>query len=118
MMGMELLVAVRERLPIVFAVFNDGRYNMVHHGHRTLFGHEARFDAPWVDFALWARSMGMVGLRVDRSDDLTPERLATATESGGPVVLDVRIDPEVRLRGAGRLESLQHMSAASPGAAL
>ncbi|MEI9948167.1 MAG: thiamine pyrophosphate-binding protein [Pseudomonadota bacterium] len=38
MVGMEALVALKYRLPIVFAVFNDARYNMVYHGYRQVFG--------------------------------------------------------------------------------
>lgn len=115
MAGMEALVAVRERLPVVFAVFNDARYNMVHHGYRTTFGREACWDTPWVDFALWARSMGIAGLRINHPGELTAQRLDRMTADGGPLVLDLRIDPDVRLKGAGRVESLQQMSAANGG---
>jgi acetolactate synthase-1/2/3 large subunit len=115
MAGMEALVAVRERLPIVFAVFNDARYNMVHHGFRTTFGREAEWQTPWVDFALWARSMGIPGLRVNHPGELTAAGLARLTADGGPLVLDMRIDPDVRLKGAGRVESLQQMSAGFEG---
>jgi acetolactate synthase-1/2/3 large subunit len=110
MSGMEALVAVRERLPIVFAVFNDARYNMVHHGFRTLFGREAEWNTPWVDFALWARSMGIPGLRVNHPGELSAARLDRIMADGGPVVLDMRIDPDVRLKGAGRVEAIQQMS--------
>jgi acetolactate synthase-1/2/3 large subunit len=112
MAGMEALVAVRERLPVVFAVFNDARYNMVHHGFRTTFGREADWETPWVDFALWARSMGIPGLRVNHPGELTAARIDRLTADGGPLVLDMRIDRDVRLKGAGRVESLQQMSAA------
>jgi acetolactate synthase-1/2/3 large subunit len=111
MAGMEVLVAAKERLPVVFAVFNDARYNMVHHGYRTTFGREARWDTPWVDFTLWAQSMGIPGLRINHPGELTAARLDRLTADGGPLVLDIRIDPDVRLRGAGRVESLQQMSA-------
>jgi acetolactate synthase-1/2/3 large subunit len=92
-------------------VFNDARYNMVHHGYRTTFGREARWDAPWVDFTLWAQSMGIPGLRINHPGELTAARLDRLTVDGGPLVLDIRIDPDVRLRGAGRVEALQQMSA-------
>src|SRR6478735_1174868 len=49
MAGMEALLAVRERLPILFVVFNDGRYNMVHHGMRQIFGDASGYDMPPVD---------------------------------------------------------------------
>jgi acetolactate synthase-1/2/3 large subunit len=113
---MEALVALRERLPVVFAVFNDGRYNMVYHGFRSTFGREAPWSAPRVDFALWAESMGMSGLRVDASEPLTPERFDRAMTKGGPIVLDICIDADIRLKGAGRVESLQRMSGGNGGA--
>jgi acetolactate synthase I/II/III large subunit len=115
MTGMEALVASRERLPVVFAVFNDARYNMVHHGFRTLFGREADWDTPWVDFTLWARSLGIEGLRIDHPGELTAQSLDRLAAGGGPIVLDMRIDPEVRLKGAGRVESLQQMSTMASG---
>jgi acetolactate synthase-1/2/3 large subunit len=109
MAGMEAVVALRERLPVIFAVFNDARYNMVFHGYRALRGREAPWDSPWIDFAVWARSMGIPGLRINHPGELTQDRLDRIS-NGLPVVLDMRIDPSVRLNGAGRVESLQKMS--------
>ena len=110
MAGMEAIVAVRERLPVVFAVFNDARYNMVYHGFRTLCRREAKWDSPWIDFALWARSLGIPGLRINHPGELTAARLDLLATRNLPIVLDMRIDPSVRLNGAGRVERLQNMS--------
>jgi acetolactate synthase-1/2/3 large subunit len=110
MVGMEILVAVREKLPVVFAVFNDARYNMVYHGYRFVFGREAPWDSPRIDFTLWAQSMGIPALRINHPGELTAARLDRLTEGGGPLVLDMRIDADVRLSGAGRNEALQQMS--------
>jgi acetolactate synthase-1/2/3 large subunit len=110
MAGMETLVALRERLPVIFAIFNDARYNMVFHGHRFVFGREARWDSPVVDFAAWARSMGIAATRINHPGELTAKRLDALSAGGGPVILDLRIDRDVRLSGAGRNEALQHMS--------
>jgi acetolactate synthase-1/2/3 large subunit len=109
MAGMELLVAARERLPIVYAVFNDARYNMVYHGYKQLYGDEAAWDTPWVDFVMWARSFGVAGARIEQGGQITPELLKRLT-ARGPAVLDIRIDREKRIRGAGRNEALAHMS--------
>ena len=111
MAGAEVLVAVRERLPIVFAVFNDARYNMVHHGMRQLYGTARAWDTARVDFALWAQSMGVPSCRVDAPGQITRGLLDQLQRDGGPALLDVRIDADVRIRGAGRVESLQQMSA-------
>ena len=111
MAGMEVLVAVREKLPIIFAVFNDARYNMVFHGERAQGRREANWDAPWIDFALWARSMGIPGLRINHPGELTATRLDLLMTRKLPIVLDMRIDPTVHLVGAGRVERLRLMSA-------
>ena len=110
MVGMEALVALKYRLPIVFAVFNDARYNMVYHGYRQVFGRQAEWESPWTDFAAWARSMGMAGLRVNHPGEITAEQLTRLRATRVPVVLDIRIDRDVKLTGGGRNEALQHMS--------
>ena len=115
MAGMEALVAVEHRLPIVYAVFNDARYNMVYHGYRQLYAQEASWRSPWVDFVQWGRSLGMAGMRVDRPGEITSKVLDELT-AHGPAVLDIRIDREVRIRGAGRNEVLGQMSQRAPGA--
>src|SRR5204863_8081416 len=86
MVGMEALVALKYRLPIVYAVFNDARYNMVYHGYRQVFGREAAWESPWTDFAAWARSMGMAGLRVNHPGEITTEQLARLRATRVPVV--------------------------------
>lgn len=110
MAGMEALVAVRERLPILFVVFNDGRYNMVHHGMRQIFGVANQYDTPAVDFARWAESFGMPGAIVREPGELDGALVAELLASGGPALIDARIDSAVRIRGGGRVEALQHMS--------
>ncbi len=110
MAGMELLVAVKHGLPIVFAVFNDARYNMVYHGYRYTFGREAPFATPQVDFVSWARALGARGERIDKPGQITRELLDSLTEAGLPVVLDIRIDPSIRIRGDGRIEAVAQMS--------
>jgi acetolactate synthase-1/2/3 large subunit len=109
MAGMEILVALKERLKIVFAVFNDARYNMVYHGYRQVFGAEAPWESPWVDFAGWARALGVNSARINHPGEIT-ERLLELLTTDGPAVLDVRIDRRLRLAGGGRNEALQHMS--------
>jgi acetolactate synthase I/II/III large subunit len=110
MAGMEALVAVRERLPVVFVVFNDGRYNMVHHGMRQIFGEASAYDTPRIDFRAWAAAFGMNAAVVSRPGELDRSLLSALLEDGGPALIDARIDPSVRIRGGGRVEALQHMS--------
>ena len=108
MVGMELLVAIKLRLPIVYAVFNDARYNMVYHGYRLTFGREAAWDTPVVDFAAWARALGARGARIEHPGQLDAALLDRLTADDLPAVLDIRHDAEVRARG-GRAEAVRDM---------
>ena len=112
MVGSEVLVAVKHKLPVVFAIFNDARYNMVYHGYKQQFGRENPWETPWVEFAQWAASMGIPSARIEKPGQISQMLLdnLAAQAGGGPVVLDIRIDPQVRIQGAGRVEALQRMS--------
>ncbi|HEX4475486.1 MAG TPA: thiamine pyrophosphate-binding protein [Polyangiaceae bacterium] len=110
MAGMEALVALRERLPILFVVFNDCRYNMVHHGMRQIFGDASPYDTPPVDFSAWARSLGMPAAIVRAPGALDRSLVEALLSHGGPALIDARIDAASRIRGGGRVEALQHMS--------
>lgn len=109
MNGAELLVAIEHRLPIVYAVFNDARYNMVHHGYRLTFEREADWSTPPVDFVAWARAMGAGAARVDAPGQIDAALLSGA-RTDGPLVLDIRQDASVRIEGDGRVEAIRQMS--------
>jgi len=64
-----------------------------------------------VDFVKWSEAFGIRAMRVNGPGRLDASRFAAMLVEGGPVVLDMRIDRDVRLAGAGRVESLQQMSA-------
>lgn len=109
MAGMELLVALEHRLPILYAVFNDARYNMVYHGYRLTHGREAPWSSPPIDFVGWARALGAPARRVERPGEIT-RRALDELLARGPAVLDIRQDRDVRIRGDGRIEALRQMS--------
>lgn len=110
MAGMEALVALRERLPVLFLVFNDGRYNMVHHGMRQIFGQAAPYETPPIDFGTWARAIGMPAAVVTHPGEASAGLIEELMAHGGPALIDARIDASQRIRGGGRVEALQHMS--------
>lgn len=109
MAGMEALLALKEKLRILFVVFNDGRYNMVHHGMKQIFGEASTYEMPPVDFTVWASSMGLPSVKVTGPGEVTQE-LVESLLKDGPGLIDARIDASIRIRGGGRVESLQHMS--------
>jgi acetolactate synthase I/II/III large subunit len=110
MAGMEALVALRERLPVLFLVFHDGCYNMLHHGMRQIFGEAAPYDTPPVDFGMWARAIGMPAAIVTHAGEANAGLIEELMAQGGPALIDARIDATQRIRGGGRVEALQHMS--------
>lgn len=110
MNGMEILVAKKRKLPVIYAIFNDGRYNMVYHGFKTLYEYEHDWDTPPIDFTAWAASMGINAFTIEHPGDLTETMINESLKNPGPLVLDIRIDKGVRISGAGRNEHLQYMS--------
>lgn len=112
MVGMEILVAKKLNLPIVYAIFNDGRYNMVYHGFRALYGYTHEWDTPLIDFSTWAASCGVNAFVIRHPGDITQRMMNSCLQQTQPIVLDIRIDKDTRISGAGRNEHLQHMSVA------
>lgn len=115
MYGSEVLTTLANGLNITFVVFNDGRYNMVHHGMKQLFGDADEYSSPNVDFYAWSNAHGVAGGMVTKPgeyqcvlNDLKSCRVRNGKV--GPAVIDARIDPSVKIRGGGRVEALQKMS--------
>jgi acetolactate synthase-1/2/3 large subunit len=109
MMLGELITSVEQRLPIVFAVMNDGRWNMVEHGFRTVYGAApAGFASTLVDFSATAHAVGGIGICIQRPEDLDPDALAAVARVRRPVVLDIRIDPSEALTPGTRAASIRH----------
>lgn len=106
MSGNELQTAVHHDVPVTFVVINDGRYNMCHHGLRDQYGANANCTIGAVDFAAVARGFGAQGHVITNMREL----IDGLHIQDGPVVLDVRIDPDARLAGNQRIASLRQFS--------
>lgn len=106
MSGNELQTAVHHNVNVTFVIINDGRYNMCHHGIRDQYGKNTDCVVGAVDFAAVARGFGATGHIVTNMREL----IDGLHVSDGPVVLDVRIDPDARLAGNQRIASLRQFS--------
>ncbi|HZH02505.1 MAG TPA: thiamine pyrophosphate-binding protein, partial [Myxococcaceae bacterium] len=109
MHGMELATCVQEKIGVVFAIFNDARMRMVESGLTRIFGRSGRMDSPRVDFAALARAVGARGYSVRTPEDLTalpPE----AFGGGGPVVLDIELDPTASFPVHGRIAQIKNFA--------
>jgi thiamine pyrophosphate-dependent acetolactate synthase large subunit-like protein len=93
LMNNEINTAAKHKVPAVWVVLNDGRYNMCFQGLAMLqmTGPDATF--PMTDFVLIAKGMGAKAIRVSSEAELDAA-LDQAMAASGPFVVDVQIDPE------------------------
>jgi acetolactate synthase-1/2/3 large subunit len=104
----EILTCVENGIDVVFVVFNDGRWNMIHHGFKAVYGRmPRRLPAHVADLAEAARGLGAIGVRVSDPSALAPDALRPLLAQRRPIVLDVRIDADVSLSVATRSASLR-----------
>jgi acetolactate synthase-1/2/3 large subunit len=89
--SMELETAVRLKLNMTVIVFRDGGYNMVAFQQELIYGRSSGTDFGNPDLVKYAESLGCVGMRVTRPDELLPV-LRRALETPGVVVVDIPTD--------------------------
>jgi acetolactate synthase-1/2/3 large subunit len=105
MNAFEIATAVAERLPIRVFVFNDGRMGMVENGHQTVYGRHPQYPTTPLDVSTIARGLGAMSVVVDGPGQLAgAERLLR--EQPGPVVVDLRIDPDIVLPKHDRVAAM------------
>jgi acetolactate synthase-1/2/3 large subunit len=107
MYGNELVTAVKHNVKTTFVVINDSRLNMVHLGMMEQYGRCPDFTHPRVDFAAMAHSMGAEGMSITSRAELES---GLRQEVNGPLVLDVAIDPDVRMRANQRVAALREFA--------
>jgi acetolactate synthase-1/2/3 large subunit len=109
MHGSELATAVQHHVPVTIVIANDSRLNMCHHGMHDLLGETPDFTTQLIDFAAIARGMGADGIVIHTREELVEALSAPPVDR--PMVLDVRIDPDIRLDGSQRISALKQFSA-------
>jgi acetolactate synthase-1/2/3 large subunit len=102
MNAFEIATAVAERLPIVVFVFNDRRLGMVEIGHQTVYGRKPDYPTGPIDIAALAAGLGATVARARCAGDVAATRELIARRTG-PVVVEVLIDPDVRLPKKDRI---------------
>ena len=91
MMTVQVLpTAVQQNLDVVFVVSNNSGLGMV---RDNLGKKQIAVDFNDVDFATIAEGMGARGITVYHRDELH-DAIEEAHQMGGPVVVDVKVDPE------------------------
>jgi thiamine pyrophosphate-dependent acetolactate synthase large subunit-like protein len=97
----EVETAARHGAPITVVVMNDSTLGAEYHQAKNagFSGDVARIDTP--DIAALAERLGAEGYTVRSESDLEAVRDVLGGSRTGPVVLDCRIDPDVRHRVYG-----------------
>jgi acetolactate synthase-1/2/3 large subunit len=92
----ELSAALREQLPIVVVVLNNGVLGYQKHAEEQRWGSSTHAcDLAPVDHAAVARAQGCLGIRVSTLPEFEAALLA-CLDSHSPAVIDVLVDPRAR----------------------
>jgi len=87
----ELETAVRMKLPIVIMIWNDDGYGLIEWKQQNHYGHTFGTTVTNPDFVKLAESFGAVGMRLEKTEDLS-DMLREAFEADRPVVMEVPVD--------------------------
>ncbi|MEH2163832.1 MAG: scytonemin biosynthesis protein ScyA [Nostoc sp.] len=105
LMNNEISTAVKYKIPAIWIVLNDARYNMCHQGMKILGLKGADATLPPTNFAMIARGMGAEAIVVVRESDIEAA-LEQAIASSVPFLIDVVIDADRPAPSGGRNKSL------------
>ncbi|HET9653736.1 MAG TPA: thiamine pyrophosphate-dependent enzyme [Kineosporiaceae bacterium] len=94
MTGQELETAVRQGVPVLVVVFQNGLYGTIAMHQAREFGRTAAVDIGPVDLAGYARSLGAQAVTLDAPQELD-DAFAEASRFDQPRVIVVRTDPDV-----------------------
>ena len=93
----ELVTAVQEKLPVKFAIFNNGYLGMVRQWQEMFFdGHIKEVPMPGPDFVKLANAYGIPARRVKHQEDVAAA-LQEAQAYNGPFLLEFVVEPETNV---------------------
>jgi acetolactate synthase I/II/III large subunit len=96
MNAFEIATAVNAKLPLLIFVINDGRLGMVEIGAKTVYGRTADFPTGPMDVPQLAAALGAQTVVADMFGSIRDANLMELRKRG-PVVIDVRIDPTIKI---------------------
>jgi acetolactate synthase I/II/III large subunit len=92
--GMEFESMVRQNLPVVSVIGNDGAWGQIKHPQKALIGHATAAElTPGIRYDKMVEALGGYGELVERPEDIRPA-LERAFASALPACVNVLIDPE------------------------
>ncbi len=91
--GMEFESMVRQKLPIVSIIGNDGAWGQIKHPQKAIIGHATAAElSPGIRYDRMVEALGGYGELVERPEDIRPA-LERAFASGLPACVNVLLDP-------------------------
>lgn len=105
MNSQEIETAVRERIPLVVLIWDDGGYGLIEWKMDLELGehHNVKFSNP--DVVSYAQSFGAKGFRINSADELLPT-LKAALDDDGVTLISCPVDYSENLRLTDRLGEL------------
>jgi acetolactate synthase-1/2/3 large subunit len=92
--GMEFESMVRQKLPVVAIIGNDGAWGQIKHPQKMMVGHATAAElAPGIRYDKMVEALGGYGELVERPEDIRPA-LERAFASGLPACVNVLLDPD------------------------
>ena len=89
----ELETAVRERLPVIVLILNDGGFGIERHTLAMLDKPVTESNYPAPDFARMANALGASGVVISSERDL--QSIGDHLARSGPIVFDIRVDGDL-----------------------
>ena len=96
MNAFEIATAVNAKLPLLIFVINDGRLGMVEVGAKSVYGRTADYPTGPMDVPQLAAALGAQTVVADQFGCIRDADLMELRKHG-PVVIDVRIDPTIKI---------------------
>ena len=91
----------------VTLIFNDHSYGLIKWKQDMQYGHHEYVDFTNPDFVKFAESMGAIGYRIEKTEDLYPT-LQKAFKQDKPVIIDCPIDYGENMKLTAHLETLMN----------
>ncbi|MGE0546940.1 MAG: thiamine pyrophosphate-binding protein [Kofleriaceae bacterium] len=110
MNAFEIATAVVERIPIRVFVFNDQRMGMVENGHEVVYGRKPTYSTGPLHVGRIAEGLGASTIRIEHAGQLA-EHADLLRNFPAPLVIDVQIDPAIRLPKKDRVAAFAPLKA-------
>ena len=94
MSGQEITIAAQHQLPVIIIVLNDAALGMIRHGQEMAGAEPIGWKLNHVNYAKVAEGLGIIGIEVRDPSDFDTLDLLSMSDLKGPVLVDVKIDPD------------------------